>query len=753
MTKSNDKQNVEAISVVASPQQSNQYNKLELAARREFMIKALAATSGLAFSSLLPTATIEATAQTQSCPPTSITSPALQAVGQITSQNGKLQAIMRVKNESRAVPGYSKPPMLRYFTGSRIDGSQVWPTRPGQPVPGPTLVAELGDVVQVALLNETKVSDFAGTLDLAESGQTSGTGCQSATLVDTTTNPPTTTNSYPGKFDQFPNCFHGSSTANLHFHGTHVTPEATGDNILFGVRPLANINERDALADLQAVFNAYDPTHPWHNWNDFMKSPAAQNWWNKQQEALAAYDKTSQWGNGFGLPPSEQLLPADTAAIAAGEWPPWFIGSFPNCYKIPRYTTDANGNPTGPLMGQAPGTHWYHAHKHGSTALNLFNGLAGAFIIRDSSPTGYDGKLQAVYQNKLKEFIMVFQEITDSINLLGGSPRATLVNGQKTPMITMQPGEVQLWRMLNTTVTVALTPQFATATAAGAPLAQFSTMIQDGVQFSCKQIAQDGVQFNWTNVDPNSPNGKMNGVTPVTMAPANRVDLLVKAPPSAGCYQLQSGKAVLLYINVTGSAVNPPMNLPQGQKEFPVQPSFLADLDPDSVRVQRTIKYAWENGRTNTGRINGAPPNFNIDGKKFDSTVAHSMHLNEVEMWTVTNNSPGVRHPFHIHQNPFQIIELFDPTTMDGPMQLPGPWVWWDTFAIPPASNTYPNGKPRLDGNGKQVYVNGYFKMLTRFADFTGKFVNHCHILGHEDRGMMQLIEVVPNAQPYLKHH
>lgn len=735
MTKSNNKQKIEATSSVATSQQSNKNDKPDLAARREFMIRALAATSGLALAGALPSAAIDAAAQTQSCPPATITSPSLQAIGQITSQNGKLQAIMRVRNESRAVPGYSKPPMLRYFTGSRIDGSQVWPTRPGQPVPGPTLVAELGDVVQVALMNETKVSDFAGTLDLAESGQTSGTGCQSATKVDTTTNPPTTTNSYPGTFDQFPNCFHGSSTANLHFHGTHVTPEATGDNILFGVRPVSNLNEQEALADLQAVFNSYDPANPWHNWNDFIKSPAAQNWWKKQQAALANYDKTSQWGNGFGLPPSEQLLPADTAAIAAGEWPPWFIGSFPNCYKIPRYTTDANGKPTGPLMGQAPGTHWYHAHKHGSTALNLFNGLAGAFIIRDSSPTGYDGKLRAVYPG-LNEKIMVFQEITDSINLLGGGIRTNLVNGQKTPMVTMQPGEVQLWRLLNTTVTAALTPQIATATAAGAPLAKFSTLVQDGTGFSCKQIAQDGVQFAWTNVDPNSANGKLNGVTLITMAPANRVDLLVKAPPSAGCYQVQSGSAVLFYVNVAGSAVNPPMNLPQNRRDFPDQPSFLADLDPTSVRVQRTIAY---------GQVNpsSGPPSFTIDNKKFDSTVGHTMHLNEVEMWTITNNSlTGVRHPFHIHQNPFQIIEIFDPTTMSAPLQLPSPWVWWDTFAIPPAKK-----------NGDGSITVGYIKMLTRFADFTGKFVNHCHILGHEDRGMMQLIEVRSNALPYLKHH
>jgi FtsP/CotA-like multicopper oxidase with cupredoxin domain len=46
----------------------------------------------------------------------------------------------------------------------------------------------------------------------------------------------------------------------------------------------------------------------------------------------------------------------------------------------------------------------------------------------------------------------------------------------------------------------------------------------------------------------------------------------------------------------------------------------------------------------------------------------------------------------------------------------------------------------------------GYIKMRTHFADFAGKFVNHCHILAHEDRGMMQLIEVVDN-KTVVRHH
>jgi hypothetical protein len=81
----------------------------------------------------------------------------------------------------------------------------------------------------------------------------------------------------------------------------------------------------------------------------------------------------------------------------------------------------------------------------------------------------------------------------------------------------------------------------------------------------------------------------------------------------------------------------------------------------------------------------------------------------------------------------------------------PRPWiVWWDNRAIPTALAsasgmvTKPDGSPALMG---------YFKMWTRFVDFTGMFVDHCHILGHEDRGMMQLVQVVPKPTTTIPHH
>jgi len=50
---------------------------------------------------------------------------------------------------------------------------------------------------------------------------------------------------------------------------------------------------------------------------------------------------------------------------------------------------------------------------------------------------------------------------------------------------------------------------------------------------------------------------------------------------------------------------------------------------------------------------------------------------------------------------------------------------------------------------GQQVVIPGYFRMRSRFVDFTGQYVMHCHILAHEDRGMMTVVEVVPFTTAY----
>ena len=141
-----------------------------------------------------------------------------------------------------------------------------------------------------------------------------------------------------------------------------------------------------------------------------------------------------------------------------------------------------------------------------------------------------------------------------------------------------------------------------------------------------------------------------------------------------------------------------------------------------------------------------------------------------------------VDHPFHIHINPFQITEFFDPnqfvpdpTTNNDlvpkyvtegkynkdvqcllDINDPTTWkdchntpqanrIWWDVFAIPSARAVFTTTGTKIT----QTTIPGYFKMRSRFVDFTGQYVLHCHILAHEDRGMMTVVEVVPFTTAY----
>src|SRR5206468_4764022 len=128
---------------------------------------------------------------------------------------------------------------------------------------------------------------------------------------------------------------------------------------------------------------------------------------------------------------------------------------------------------------QAEGTHWYHPHKHGSTALQVSNGLAGAIIIQGK----FDDDLRALFGGTLKEHLLVLQLIHD-LNFTTSNSVATqpLINGQPSPVIDMYPGEIRRLRFVA-----------ATVQADGAVTIDFNSPDDDPVEVM--QIAMDGIQF------------------------------------------------------------------------------------------------------------------------------------------------------------------------------------------------------------------------------------------------------------------
>ncbi len=677
---------------------------------------------------------------------------------------------------------------------------------------GPTLRARVGDFIELTFLNNINPAVFGASSDGTTKVDVGDTG-----NCDNTSAP------YPGNVvdskgkllsDSFPNCFHGSTTANLHFHGTHTNPNTTGDNVfleilsskrLVGAPPMATPDFTKFFGDCEVKLAPPGPVEWPRHWTDLPPSytgiqttpPPA----GSQKALLTMFD------NLPSTPAANKLWPKNQAQLDIGNWPQYYVGSYPYCFKLPDYDAamaappadpmaamnhggagaiERDGSaasnmlsealPTHPLiMGQAPGTHWYHAHKHGSTAIDVSNGMSGAFIIEGK----YDDEINAAYKAYGPDFtrkvpVMVINQFGVSPNLKspGGADRGPdfAVNGRVNPIVTMRPGEVQMWRIVNS------------SSRAGVNFSPATTINGTPATFQWRRIAQDGVQFNDYNYQLA---GHQN--SSFLLAAGNRADLLVMAPtcppPATTCTAaVQAVNEVdpgnpsvvvnVLTVKVAGTPYNPPMPFMAHAPSFP---PFLADIADSEVKGWQTIDFAT------VAQV--APPAqpaiHTINGKKFDGEVGVSVLLNKVEEWKITNATIGIAHPFHIHINPFQVVEVFDPnvklpngtpayvTTQAGiqpgqcylnPDADPSTWkpctavaassknqIWWDVFPIPSGING-------TKADGTKIIIPGYFKMRSRFVDYPGYYVIHCHILAHEDRGMMTVVEVTPLLPPFSHH-
>lgn len=499
---------------------------------------------------------------------------------------------------------------MRYYVGEDTKHPQPWPTTP-DPLPGPTLRARVGDLVEITFQNVVNSQHFANTLDRGEEGlgntdgcdvvtantnrpdwiaskpyrsgatikplsnnaagyvytstkagtsgatapifpQTPGQTVTDGTVIWTNQNAPI----YPTGGDYMPDCLHGSSTSNLHFHGTHTTPSTTGDNVLLFVHPALRgakglePSDAEVKTNFAKIFGACEKDGSPAKWEQIPLE------WRKIQETLLKkYDATAPYkGQPGKLPHMMQLWPPNAEELAQGLWPQFNIGAFPYCFRLPIYNQSPSPGAPPTLMGQAPGTQWYHAHKHGSTALNVANGMTGAFIIEGQ----YDDDLQKFYGGKLHQEVLVLQQLSSTpfpvLNAsYSGGPGAARppisVNGRRQPIITMQPGEVQMWRIVNGDFRDSVQLVSFTAQGSTQPCNQSGASAVMTPCVSWRQIAQDGVQFNFANYQKQG-----SPYNPLNLSPANRADLLVKAPTQPGTYILQASANTGFPLQTCGSS-------------------------------------------------------------------------------------------------------------------------------------------------------------------------------------------------------
>jgi len=286
--------------------------------------------------------------------------------------------------------------------------------------------------------------------------------------------------------------------------------------------------------------------------------------------------------------------------------------------------------------------------------------------------------------------------------------------------------------------------------------------LSGGDPIDYRQTAQDGVQFSFENfvAQPIMKFANTGKPRRASFAPGNRMDLLVKAPATPGLHQFRlndtadpiSSLKDVVTVRVEGTAVQ--MSFP-AENDYPKLPRFLADIQASDITPQATprppLDFGWDPKKIAPGPDGPKAPRLTINGKQFDGhDYDQEMVLNAVEEWTLENSTDTIRHPFHIHVNPFQVVEIFDPTApIDERTYAPsGNYIWQDVIAIPPATFN-------PDGTVKEK---GRVRIRHRFVDFVGSYVLHCHMLSHEDRGMMQLVRVVPTAadlgtKKVIPHH
>jgi FtsP/CotA-like multicopper oxidase with cupredoxin domain len=331
-----------------------------------------------------------------------------------------------------------------------------------------------------------------------------------------------------------------------------------------------------------------------------------------------------------------------------------------------------------------PGTYWYHPHRHGSANVQVASGLAGALIL--------EGDFANVPQiASARERVLILQQLAfDALGTVESfdtvwpmqAARLFTVNGQLRPTIAMRPGEVQRWRIIHA--------GFHDSTPIGLDRHQLHEIAADGIALP-RVRTQDSI----------------------LVVPGQRTDVLVQAG-APGTYAFRSlpfdqgegANRTWVLANVVVSGEPLAMSLPTTLPPVP-----LAAIRNEEITGTRKITFSTRPPAT--GGDDFREFHFMVDNRLFDhNRVDHRIRLGAVEEWEIVNLDEA-DHPFHIHTNPFLV------TRING-VALAEP-IWRDTV---------------------NVRGHGSVTLRTRFEDFTGRLVLHCHILNHEDIGMMQLIEV-----------
>ena len=355
---------------------------------------------------------------------------------------------------------------------------------------------------------------------------------------------------------------------------------------------------------------------------------------------------------------------------------------------------------------QEPGLYWYHPHVHGVTSFQVGeSGMSGAIVV-----DGLERHLPGL--RKMKQRLIVVRATglggddarpdgSNSAPCVTKDGLTTSLNNAVKPTITISPGEKQFFRLVNATGHRTLKLKVD-----GEPL---------------ELVAIDGFALD---TYPGTPATKM--VSSITIPPAGRAEFVVTGP-AGGHARFRS----LCYDTGPNGDPDPPVLL--GYLRAPAHGARHVEQIASPLRVGEPLPrnvYTTALPPPSVKRLvilsENGKPQFFINGKAYTvkAPPMFVVHTGTTEEWEIENVTQEI-HDFHIHQTHF-VVEKINGVPVDHPH-------WADSVVV-----------PHRRALGSET-VPGTLTLLMDFRDprIRGEFLFHCHILDHEDQGMMAKIEAI----------
>jgi len=376
----------------------------------------------------------------------------------------------------------------------------------------------------------------------------------------------------------------------------------------------------------------------------------------------------------------------------------------------------------------AAGTHWYHAHVHGSTAIQTGGGMVGVIVIEDAADE-IPASLASVDERILFVQYMQFGDIvniaktpsmseawTSTLTVTPAGTAHFTVNGQYAPTIKIDQNEWTRLRVVYSSLNKVVKFQLSSAAT--------------GLGCEWKLLAKDGIYVH------NAP----RALSSVYLAPGNRIDLLIRCS-SVGTFEVDSVAAAgpsfvgavlgALNFQVVASSSNPTSIDTFTAK----RPNYLATITSytgSGPTETHSFRFQGQGQGPPVGRrrlLQGGPQGqqgpgvctISYDGAAqilYTGSSLGDVAAGTVQTWQLGGSN---NHPFHMHVNSFQLGTVTDNTGDAHPFFVLGDW---HDVNYQPAGITI-----------QEIYWHA--------ADFAGKVVTHCHFLDHEDQGCMAFFEIV----------